>query len=85
MKRRFAIVGLAVVLAGCSLLPLNKFESTMVIDSTSLIGPSHTFNKIQISRLFKSEEVFTINSEMELALLLFKQADHQIVLNRRLF
>lgn len=74
MKKKYLILLLAVILSGCSLWPFSsqQFEETWVIEPTQMVAPGHTFKRIQLGNFFSKTTMYSISSEQELALLLYK-------------
>jgi transglutaminase-like putative cysteine protease len=74
MKKKLCILLLTVLLSGCSLWPFGseKFEETWTIEPTQMIAPGHTFKRVQLGSFLNKSTLFSIASEQELALLLYK-------------
>jgi transglutaminase-like putative cysteine protease len=74
MKKKILILLLTVLMSGCSLWPFNteKFEETWTIESTQMVAPGHTFKRVQLGNFFNKTTMYSISSEQELALLLYK-------------
>ncbi|MDP2814328.1 MAG: transglutaminase domain-containing protein [Erysipelotrichaceae bacterium] len=74
MKKKLLILLLTVILSGCSLWPFGteKFEETWAIEPTQMIAPGHTFKRVQLGNFLSKSTLYSISSEQELALLLYK-------------
>ncbi len=74
MRKKLLILALSLLLSGCSLWPFSseKFEETWTIESTQLVAPGHTFKRIQLGSFFSKTTHYSVTSEQELALLLYK-------------
>lgn len=68
-------VMLVLFLSACSLLYQIKIIDGFVVGSDELIGANIQFDRVVIQRLFESDQVYQVNSEQELALLIIKKVE----------
>jgi len=81
MKKKILILLLTVILSGCSLWPFHseKFEETWTIEPTQIVAPGHTFKRVQLGNFFSKTTLYSISSEQELALLLYKNYEINVL------
>lgn len=80
MKKKLVILLLSIFLSGCSIWPFQSepFEETWTIESTQLVAPGHTFKRIQLGSFFSKTTHYSVTSEQQLALLLYKNYESGI-------
>lgn len=81
MKKKILLLILTVLLSGCSLWPFGseKFEETWTIEVNQMVAPGHTFKRIQLGNFFNKTTLYSVSSEQELALLLYKNYEIDIL------
>lgn len=64
-----------VLISGCGVLYQEKEIESYVVDSSDLLAKGYSFEKVEVRRIFEKEEIFHVNSEKELALLVIKNVE----------
>lgn len=64
-----------VLISGCGVLYQEKEIDSYVVDSNDLLAKGYSFEKVEVRRLFEKEEIFHVNNEKELALLVIKNVE----------
>src|SRR5690554_1224152 len=64
------------LISGCSVFYQENEVESYVVDSNELLAKGYSFEKVEVRRIFEKEEIFYVNSEKELALLVLKNLEN---------
>ena len=77
--KKFLVLVFVVLLSGCNLIHNQKQIDGYFIDSNELLAKGYTFERVEIRRFLEVNEVFSVSSEEELALLIMKNFENNTV------
>ncbi len=67
-----ALIFITLVLSGCSIVYQEQEVESYIVDTSELLASGYSFDKVSVRRFLEVEELYSVDDEQELALLVLK-------------